>query len=67
LTETAIQQTLTPTNFVVNGASTFKFRDGLSDRNFLALNDSRAGFSASTDSIIEITGFTGNLNSLSIV
>lgn len=67
LTETAIQQTLTPTNFVVNGASTFRFRDGLSDRTFLALNDSRAGFSASTDSIIEITRFTGNLNSLSIV
>ncbi|MBM0744149.1 calcium-binding protein [Phormidium sp. CLA17] len=67
LTETAIQQTLTPNNFVVNGASTFKFRDGLSDRTFLALNDSRAGFSASADSIIEITGFTGNLNSLSIV
>lgn len=67
LTETAIQQVLTPTNFVVNGASTFRFRDGLSDRTFLALNDGRAGFSASADSIIEITGFTGNLNSLSIV
>lgn len=67
LTETAIQQTLTATNFVANGASTFRFRDGLSDRTFLALNDSRAGFSASTDSIIEITGFTGNLNALSIV
>jgi Ca2+-binding RTX toxin-like protein len=67
LNETAIQQVLTPTNFVVNGASTFRFRDGLLDRTFLALNDSRAGFSASTDSIIEITGFTGNLNNLSIV
>ncbi|MDF5724324.1 MAG: bluetail domain-containing putative surface protein [Rhizonema sp. PD37] len=67
LNETAIQQVLTPTNFVVNGASTFKFRDGQLDRTFLALNDSKAGFSASTDSIIEITGFTGNLNNLSIV
>ncbi|MDX2229914.1 MAG: calcium-binding protein [Leptolyngbyaceae cyanobacterium bins.349] len=67
LTETAIQQVLTSTNFVANGASTFRLRNGLSDRTFLALNDGWAGFSASTDSIIEITGFTGNLNSLSIV
>jgi Ca2+-binding RTX toxin-like protein len=67
LTEPAIQQVLTPTNFAINGASTFRFRDGLIDRTFLALNDSRAGFSASTDSIIEITGFTGSLNNLSIV
>jgi Ca2+-binding RTX toxin-like protein len=67
LTETAIQQVLTPNNFVVNGASTFRFRDGLIDRTFLGLNDGRAGFSATTDSIIEITGFTGNLNNLSIV
>ncbi|BAZ13415.1 Na-Ca exchanger/integrin-beta4 [Calothrix sp. NIES-4071] len=67
LTETAIQEVLTPTNFVVNGASTFKFRDGLIDRSFLGLNDGRAGFSATTDSIIEITGFTGNLNNLSLV
>ncbi len=67
LTETSIQQVLTSTNFVVNGASTFRFRDGLIDRTFLALNDGRAGFSATTDSIIEITGFTGNLNNLSIV
>jgi Ca2+-binding RTX toxin-like protein len=67
LTETAIQKVLTPTNFVVNGASTFRFRDGLIDRTFLGLNDGRAGFSATRDSIIEITGFTGNLNNLSIV
>ncbi|WP_052754345.1 calcium-binding protein [Calothrix sp. 336/3] len=67
LTETAIRQVLTPTNFLSNGASTFRFRDGLIDRTFLAINNSVAGFSASTDSIIEITGFTGNLNNLSIV
>ena len=67
LTETAIQRVLTPTNFATNGASTFRFRDGLIDRTFLALNNSSAGFSASTDSLMEITGFTGNLNNLSIV
>ncbi|MBP5973723.1 hypothetical protein HW132_13495 [Brasilonema sp. CT11] len=37
--------------------NTVRFRDGLLDRTFLALNDS----------IIEITGFTGNLNNLSIL
>jgi Ca2+-binding RTX toxin-like protein len=67
LTETAIQQVLTATNFVANGASTFRFNDGLRDRTFLGLNDGRAGFSASTDSIIEITGFSGNLNNLRII
>jgi hypothetical protein len=56
-----------PTLVNVNGASTFRFRDGLLDRTFLALNDGTAGFSASTDSIIEITGFRGNLNNLSII
>jgi len=67
LTETSIQQVLTTTNFVANGASTFRFNDGLRDRTFLATNDGFAGFSARTDSIIEITGFSGNLNNLSII
>ena len=63
LTETAIKQVLTATNFIAKGASTFSF----GDRTFLGINDSIAGFSASTDSIIEITGFTGSLTNLAIV
>ena len=63
LTEAAIQQVLTPTNFESNGASTFKF----GNRTFLGLNDVKAGFSASTDSVIEITGYTGNLSNLKIM
>ncbi|MBC7516982.1 MAG: calcium-binding protein [Alkalinema sp. FL-bin-369] len=63
LTESAIQQVLTPTNFESNGASTFKF----GNRTFLGLNDVKAGFSASTDSVIEITGYTGNLSNLKIM
>jgi hypothetical protein len=63
LTEAAIQQVLTPTNFESNGASTFKF----GNRTFLGLNDAKAGFSASTDSVIEITGYTGNLSDLKIM
>lgn len=63
LTETAIKQVLTTTNFSAYGAATFSF----GDRTFLGINDSKAGFSASTDSIIEITGFTGSLTNLAII
>lgn len=63
LTETAIKQVLTTTNFSAYGAATFSF----GDRTFLGINDMTAGFSASTDSIIEITGFTGSLTNLAII
>ena len=62
LTEAAIQRVLTPTTFVSNGASTFTFNN----RTFVALNNATAGFSAQTDSVIEITGYRGNLSNLSI-
>ena len=48
---------------VAGGAATFSF----GDRTFLGINDRTAGFSAITDSIIEITGFTGSLTNLAIV
>ncbi|HEY9903594.1 MAG TPA: bluetail domain-containing putative surface protein [Candidatus Sericytochromatia bacterium] len=38
-----------------------------STRTFLALNDGNAGFSLNDDLIIEITGYSGDLNSLAIV
>ena len=63
LTEIAIQQVLTATNFSAGGAATFSF----GDRTFLGINDRTAGFSAITDGIIEITGFTGSLTNLAIV
>jgi Ca2+-binding RTX toxin-like protein len=63
LTETAIKQVLTATNFLAYGAATFSF----GDRTFLGINDRTAGFSATTDGIIEITGFTGSLTNLAIV
>jgi VCBS repeat-containing protein len=53
---------LTKTNFAAKGAATFSF----GSRTFLALNDATSGFSASSDSIIEITGYNGNLNNLAI-
>jgi uncharacterized protein len=46
----------------VNGAATF----GFGFRTFLALNDGTAGFSEGTDTIVEITGFSGRLNQLVI-
>jgi Ca2+-binding RTX toxin-like protein len=67
LTETAIQQVLTSGSFAANGAASFRFNDSGRVRTFLGLNDSRAGFLANSDAIIEITGFSGNLNNLSIV
>jgi serralysin len=57
---------LTRKDFAKNGASTFTFGDGSELRTFLAINDGRAGFNASSDSVIEITGYTGSLSTLAI-
>ena len=62
LTETAIQSLLTSASLGTNGAATFT--SGSST--FLTLNDAVAGFSASTDAVINITGYVGALNLLSI-
>ncbi len=48
---------LTTTNFGINSAAQFTF--GI--RNFVAINDATAGFSQTTDAIVEITGLTGTL------
>ncbi|MCG9890140.1 MAG: hypothetical protein MH252_03550 [Thermosynechococcaceae cyanobacterium MS004] len=44
-------------------AATFTF----GAQTFLALNDGTAGFSASADTIVEITGFSGRLDRLAVV
>jgi hypothetical protein len=44
---------------------TFSFGAGSTARAFLALNDGNAGFSSANVSLIEITGYTGLLASLS--
>ncbi len=62
LDATGVGALLTKTNFAAKGATTFSF----GSRTFLALNDATSGFSASSDSIIEITGYNGNLNNLAI-
>jgi hypothetical protein len=48
---------LTTTNFAANFAAQFTF----GTRTFVAINDTTAGFSATTDAIIEVTGLTGTL------
>jgi Ca2+-binding RTX toxin-like protein len=48
---------LTTAAFTANSAAQFSF----GSRSFVALNDATAGFSATTDAIIEVTGLTGTL------
>jgi Ca2+-binding RTX toxin-like protein len=63
LTQADISAVLTSSSFVANGAATFTF----GSQRFVALNDTAAGFSPTTDAILEITGFSGNINSLAII
>jgi Ca2+-binding RTX toxin-like protein len=67
LTQAGVGAVLTTSAFVANGAATFAFGIGAGVRTFLALNDGTAGFSGTTDAVIEITGFTGSLTSLAVV
>ncbi|MBD3886307.1 cadherin-like domain-containing protein [Phormidium tenue FACHB-886] len=62
LTEAGVAAVLTNSSFSANGAATFT----AGSRTFLALNDSTAGFSTTADAVVEITGYSGNLNSLAI-
>jgi predicted extracellular nuclease/uncharacterized protein YjiK len=66
LTEAGIAAILTAGNFGAKGAALFTAGNGGNTRTFLALNNNTAGFSAATDAVIEITGYSSNLNSLAI-
>ena len=57
LDNTGIIAKLTTANFGTNSAAQFTF----GTRSFVAINDGTAGFSQTTDAIIEITGLTGTL------
>ena len=67
LTQAGISAVLTTSAFVSNGAATFSFGTGPSARTFLALNDGTAGYSSTSDGLIEITGFTGALTNLAVI
>lgn len=72
LDEASVGAVLSGGNFLAHGASVFTFTDTVpgalaGTRTFLALNNGTAAFSATDDGLIEITGFSGNLNSLSVI
>jgi Ca2+-binding RTX toxin-like protein len=67
LDQAGISAVLSTTSFLANRAATFSFLDGSNTRTFLALNNGTAGFSSTTDAIIEITGFSGALENLAVV
>lgn len=62
-----IAQALTAETFQSNAGAYFTVGEGEQTRTFVALNDGTAGFDASADTLVEITGFTGDLASLSVV
>lgn len=52
---------LTAGAFLGNFAASFTFGTGPGLRTFVAINDATAGFSATTDAIVEITGLVGTV------
>ena len=67
LDQAGISAVLISSVFGANQAATFTFVSGTSTRTFLALNDGSAGFSNTSDAVIEITGYSGLLTNLSII
>ena len=67
LTDSGLSALLTASNFVAKGAATFTYGSGSTQRSFLAFNDATAGFNATTDAVLEITGysFASGYNTLS--
>ncbi|MBD2512805.1 cadherin-like domain-containing protein [Nostoc muscorum FACHB-395] len=63
LSVTDVTALLNTTNFVANGAATFT----VGSSRFVVLNNGTAGFQAASDAVIDITGFSGNINNLAIV
>ena len=59
----ALSSLLNSTDFRANDAASFS----MGERTFMAMNDGRDGFQRNSDTLIEITGFTGNLADLSII
>ncbi len=57
LDNAGISARLTTTTFAANSAAQFSF----SGRTFVAINDGTAGFSSTTDAILEVTGLTNSL------
>ena len=67
LTGSSISQVLTAQGFGAGLAATFSLGSGSTSRTFLAMNDNQNGFQANSDTIVEITGYTGQLSQLQVV
>ena len=67
LTGAAIGQLLNAQTFLADTAATFILGSGSARRTFLAFNDTRFGFQADRDGLVEITGFSGQLSQLQVV
>ena len=61
-----ISNTLNAGNYLPNKAAIFSYQNGDKLNTFLTINDSVSGFQPAKDAVIEITGYQGDLNSLSI-
>ncbi|MBD1999288.1 putative Ig domain-containing protein [Leptolyngbya sp. FACHB-541] len=64
LSSGGIGAVLTTTNFKANKAAVFTLGSSSTRRTFVAINDGVAGFNKQRDNIVEITGYSGNLNNL---
>jgi hypothetical protein len=67
LSEAGLATVLTTTSFLADKAATFTFGSGSTTRTFVALNDAVAGFQATGDALIEITGYVGDLRGLAVI
>jgi Ca2+-binding RTX toxin-like protein len=63
LDQVGIAAVLTQDTFISPGVATFTYQD----RTFLAINDASAGYQVSSDAVIEITGYQGDLKNLTII
>lgn len=67
LSDVEVGKVLSNQFFTANSSVTFGYTSDNVNRTFLAFNDGRIGFQAGSDSIVEITGYSGNLNNLAVV
>ena len=67
LTGSALGQFLSAQNFVADSAVSFTLVSGMAMRTFLVFNDNQSGFQANSDSLVEITGYSGSLSQLQVV
>ena len=63
LDATGIGGALTSSILKANYAAQFTFTSGSITRTFIAINNNTAGFSATADAIVEVTGLTGIIGS----